>query len=218
MAAHPSLLGQAFQYVSQNQARFIEALSVHARLSLSALAVAAALAIPLGVVCARWARLARVATGLFSLLRVIPSLALLAVMIPWLGTGFAPSLAALVILAAPSILLNTSLGFRRIDPGVIEVARGLGMDRGQIFRRVEWPLAQPAILAGLRTAAVEVIAGATLAAFIGGGGLGVFIVSGLAMYDFRLLVVGALPVATFALVAEAAFAWINRFVTEYERC
>ena len=110
--------------------------------------------------------------------RTLPSLAVLALVMPLLGTGFAPSLFALTLLALPPILINTLAGMRGIDPEIVDAARGMGMTRAEILAKIEWPLALPVIFAGLRTAAIQVISGAVLAAFIGGGGLGDFITAG----------------------------------------
>ena len=141
-------------------------------------------------------------------LRVIPSLAILVIILPVFGTGFLPALVALTILACPPILINTYLGFRGIDPAVIEAARGMGMDERQILRKVEIPLAMPLVIAGSKTA-VEVVASATLAAFIGGGGLGTFIVNGLGMYNFPMLLVGAVPVASWRSCRKCVLQGLN---------
>src|SRR5690606_13842805 len=121
-----------------------------------------------------------------------------------------PIFAALTILACPPILINTYTGYRDVDPAVVEAAYGMGMTPGQVLWWIESPLALPVVVAGLRTAAVEVVASATLAAFIGGGGLGEFIINGLGLNDMRSLLVGAVPVALLALLAEGLFALTER--------
>ena len=145
--------------------------------------------------------------------RTLPSLAVLALVMPLLGTGFAPSLFALSLLALPPILLNTLAGMRGIDPEIVDAARGMGMTPNGILRRIEWPLALPVIFAGLRTAAIQVISGAVLAAFIGGGGLGDFITAGIAMMAVPQLLVGAIPVTLLALGADYAFGALQRRIT-----
>ena len=112
----------------------------------------------------------------------------------------------------PPILINTDAAFRNLDPKVQEAARGMGMDWGQRLRSVEIPLALPVVIAGIKTATVEVIASATLAAFIGVGGLGIFIVRGFALYDPAILLVGAIPVALMALLAEVGLSALQRGV------
>ena len=117
------------------------------------------------------------------------------------------------MLAGPPLIINTDTALRGIDAFVLENARGVGMTEWQVFTKVQAPLALPVVIAGVRTAAVEVIASATLAAFIGAGGLGRFITSGLTLYDFSLLLVGAIPVTLLALSAEVSLAGLERLVT-----
>ena len=110
----------------------------------------------------------------------------------------------------PPILINTDVAFRSIDPMILEAAQGMGMSPVQVLRSVEIPLALPVIIAGIKTATVEVISSATLAAFIGAGGLGSFIVLGFALYDNAILLVGAIPVALLALLAELGLSSLQR--------
>ena len=112
----------------------------------------------------------------------------------------------------PPILISTDVAFRSIDPMILEAARGMGMSSGRILRTVEIPLALPVVIAGVKTATVEVIASATLAAFIGAGGLGDFVVLGFAVYDSAILLVGAIPVALMALIAEICLTILQRVV------
>lgn len=200
----------AFRYAVENRAMFWLAVSTHVRLSLLALAIGCLLSIPLGVYAARRRLLAPQVLGLFSGLRVIPSLAILFLAVPYLGLGFYPALVALAVLACPPILINTEAGFRGVDPAVVEAARGVGMDGRQVLWRVEAPLALPVVVAGVRTAAVDVFASATLAAFIGGGGLGDFIARGFALLDTSVMLVGAVPVMVLTLGAEAVLAGAQR--------
>ncbi|WP_018130487.1 ABC transporter permease [Effusibacillus pohliae] len=211
------LIHQALQYILENQDRFLDAVMVHARLSAFALLVSILLCVPLGIFCAKNPKIETSVMNIVNSLRVVPSLAILVIVLPFLGTGFTPALVALTVLACPPVLINTFLGFRSLSPAVLEVAVGMGMEKHQILTKVEFPLALPFVIAGVRTAAVEVIASATLAAFIGGGGLGTFIVNGLGMYDFSLLLVGAIPVATLAILSEACFAGVERWITMYQR-
>ncbi len=182
----------------------------HLALSGAALAVALLVGLPLGALVASSARLRPVTLGAIYVGRVVPSLAVLAIMLPLVGIGFAPALIALALLAIPPIALNTDLGLRGVPDAVREAARGLGMDRGQIRARVEWPLALPIVFTGIRTAAVEVIASATLAAFIGGGGLGEYIVNGLAENDKPQLLEGAVSVGLLALVTQWLLGGVER--------
>ncbi|MEW9032996.1 MAG: ABC transporter permease [Planifilum fimeticola] len=211
------IAAEAYRYILENQQRFVEAVQDHLRLSFTALLIGLVICIPLGIVCAKKQKIAGTVKSAVNSLRVIPSLAILVIILPLLGTGFIPALVALTVLACPPILINTYLGFRGIDPAVIEAAQGMGMDERQILRKVEFPLAMPLVIAGSKTAAVEVIASATLAAFIGGGGLGTFIVNGLGMYNFPMLLVGAVPVAILAILSEVCFAGIERLVIRHQR-
>jgi osmoprotectant transport system permease protein len=187
-------------------ADFFAHLLVHIELSASALALALALGIPLaGLIVDR--PLARaLALGLAGGLRVIPSLAILTLALPLLGLGFAPALLALVVLALPPIVINAEVGLRTVPAALLEAAAGSGMTPAQAARRVRWPLALPVAAVGVRTAAVEVIASATLASFIGAGGLGDFIVDGLATNDLGELLLGAGSVALLAIAVDRLLA------------
>ena len=207
------MLDAAWSYLAAHPAQFVTALGVHVALSATALALAAALAIPAGIAAARRPALALAAIGTANIGRTLPSLAILALAMPLLGTGFAPSLFALTLLAVPPILINTVAGLRGVDPDVVDAARGMGMTPRTILRTVELPLAIPVMFAGLRTAAVQVISGAVLAAFIGGGGLGDFITAGIAMMAVPQLLVGAIPVTLLSLCTDFAFGRLERRLT-----
>jgi len=172
--------------------------------------VALALGIPAGAAAARAPQLRSLTLGALYVARVVPSLAVLAIMLPLVGIGFAPSLVALALLAIPPIALNTDLGLRGVPETVRDAARGLGMSDRQVSARVEWPLAMPVVFSGIRTAAVEVIASATLAAFIGGGGLGEYIVNGLAENDRPQLLEGAISVGALALLTQWLLGGVER--------
>jgi osmoprotectant transport system permease protein len=201
---------QPWVYAMTHRDEIVAAVQVHAALSASALAIAAVASIPLGIWCAHNRSAASSVIAAVNAARVIPSLAVLTLMLPVLGLGFAPALVALTLLAGPPILMNTYVGFRDVDAAIKEAATGMGMTAGEIVRRIEAPLAFPVVVAGIRTAAVEVIASATLATFIGGGGLGDLINNGLQLDDATMLVTGAVLVAAMALVAEVALSGVAR--------
>jgi osmoprotectant transport system permease protein len=189
---------------------FFAHLGTHIGLSLSAIVAAVVIGVPIaGFSAGR--PIARALT-LFGAgaLRVVPSIAVLTLTLPYLGLGFRPALLALVALGLPPIVINTELGLRAAAPAALDAARGMGMTGRQIRNRVEWPLAVPLVFAGFRTAAIEVVASATLASFIGGGGLGDFIVDGLATDDVGELFLGACSVALLALAVDAALGGIGR--------
>lgn len=182
----------------------------HVELAGLAVVLAVALALPAGLYLGHTGRLAFVAINLANVGRALPSLALLAFSLPLafslgLGLGFWPTLFSLVPLAFPPILTNTYVGIRAVDRDVIEAARGMGLAEIAILRRVELPLALPLILAGARTAAVNVVATATLGALVAGGGLGRYIVDGLAVQAYDRLFAGALLVAALAIAVEVGF-------------
>jgi osmoprotectant transport system permease protein len=197
-----NLLQDAYQYFLQNQSFFWQAPREHLILSFSALGISLLIALPIGIWIAKHEKSAQVVINVFNAFRVIPSLAILFLALPYLGLGFVPSLAALTVLAFPPVLINTYAGIRGVDAFVIEAASGMGMTEGQVLAQIEIPLAIPAIVTGIRIASVEVISSATLASFIGGGGLGDFITRGFALFNVPIMLVGAVPVALLALSSE----------------
>jgi len=189
---------------------FAQHVITYLELAAAALAAGAAAGIPLGIVASHVAFARSPMLLAANVGRVIPSLAVLTFMLPLFGVGFAPALAALALLAIPPIVINTDLGFRAVPPAAVDAARGLGMTGAQVFLRVEWPLAFPILFAGVRTAALEVIASAVLAAFIGAGGLGEYITEGLQANDPRLLFLGAGTIAAIALAVEFGLGFAQR--------
>jgi osmoprotectant transport system permease protein len=184
----------------------------HIWLTSIALLVSVLIAVPLGVVTywkANWSPIVLYAAGL---LQTIPSIALLAILIPVTGIGVLPAMVALFLYALLPILRSTVTGLATIDPSVKILADGLGMSPWQKLRFVEFPLAVPSILSGIRTAAVINIGTATLAAFIGAGGLGEFVVTGLALNNYDLILRGAIPAAILAILTELLFEMIDRFL------
>ena len=152
------------------------------------------------------------------LARALPSFAILAIAFPIslqleLGFDFWPTFMALLFLAVPPILTNTYVGIREVDRDAVEAGRGMGMSESEILRQIEIPLAAPVIIAGIRTAAVQVVATATLAALVAGGGLGRIIVDGFAISDEAQVLAGALLVAVLAIVTEVTLAWAERGVS-----
>jgi osmoprotectant transport system permease protein len=204
------MVQQALDYALNNGEKFIAAFQQHLLLLAIPLLIGIVVGLPLGLWSARSKAVSTVVINGFNALRVIPSLAVLFLAIPVLGLSFASAAIALTLLAMPPILISTDVAFRTIDPAIREAATGMGMPKNQILSRVELPLALPVVVAGIKTATVEVIASATLAAFVGAGGLGDFIVLGFAAYDPAILLVGAVPVALLALIAEVSLSWLQR--------
>src|SRR5579862_488314 len=190
-------------------------LAEHILISVVTTAVAVLIALPIGVLAGHSGRGGFVAINLANLGRAIPSLALLALMLPLalslkLGLGFWPTFIALVPLGIPPILTNSYVALREVDRDVVEAARGMGLRERQVLRQVELPLAAPLIIAGVRNSAVAVVATATLGALVAGGGLGRYIVDGIARQEYPRVFVGALLVALLSIAVEVAFGAIER--------
>lgn len=204
---------QAWDYAMRHSDRFWRNTAIHIDLSLLAVGIGIMVAIPLGIVLTRYRRAAFVVINVAALGRTIPALAILALLLPILGIGFLPAAVALTLLAIPPILTNTYVGLTQVDPDAVEAARGMGMSAWELLRTIELPLVVPVVFAGVRTSAVQVVASATLATFIGGGGLGDFIQAGIAMNDTSQLLVGGIPVALLALGTDWISGWCERGLT-----
>ncbi|MGX7106952.1 ABC transporter permease [Hutsoniella sourekii] len=174
----------------------------HVVLSLTALCIACLIAIPAGILLTRWPNLAEKVINFVSILQTIPTLALLALMIPFFGVGKLPAIIALCLYALMPILRNTYLGMQSVDANTLDAAKGMGMTRQQVIWKVQVPLAIPVIMAGVRLSAVYVIAWTTLAAYIGGGGLGEMIFNGLNLFRPDLILGGTIPVTCLALLVD----------------
>jgi osmoprotectant transport system permease protein len=184
----------------------------HVTLAACALVLALLAGLPLGIAAATYAPFRNPALALAGIGRTLPSLAVLTLLLPVMGVGAAPAIVALAILAVPPIVIAVDLGIRGVPVAALDAAAGMGMKPVETFARVVVPLALPVSFAGLRTAATETIASATLATFIGAGGLGDEIVRGLQTDDLPVLLAGALAVAALALSAEVLLGQIGRLV------
>ena len=193
------MLLQMEEYISTHTEEILVQIRDHLLISICALLAASLVGILCGSVASRSAKSERWISLPFSVLRVIPSLAILVLLIPIMGTGAKAAVTALSILAIPPVLLNTIVGFREVPDFMLESASGIGMTERESLWKVQVPLALPMILAGIRTAMTEVIASATLAAKIGGGGLGEIIFTGLGLNRSDLLLIGGILVALLSL-------------------
>ena len=189
----------------------------HLSLSVASLGVGLAIALPIGLFIGHTGRGARVAVAVSNIGRAVPSLGWLGIAYPIstglfqrAGIGFLPAFIGLVALAIPPIVTNTYAGLRDVDPELREAARGMGMRELQLLLRVEVPVALTVILAGIRVSAVAVIATAPLAALVGGGTLGSYILQGLELSDEVRVFAAALMVAVLAVLTELGFAWLQR--------
>ena len=205
-------LADFIAYVRDNHDQFLKLLSQHVQLTVYSVLIAIAIALPLAVFVSRVPVLAKPMTWLATIGQTIPSLAVLAVTLPFLGIGFRPSLFALTVRAVLPIYLNAYVGIRSVDHAIVDAARGMGTSNAQLLFMVELPLASPVLFAGIQTATVQTIGLATLAAFIGGGGFGDWILQGLAMLDNPVLLAGAIPVAVLAMITEIGMSRLRRLV------
>lgn len=178
----------------------LQTLFEHIQISFIALLIATLIAIPIGIWLTRHTKIAEPIINIAAIMQTIPSLALLGLMIPLFGIGRVPAIIALVIYALLPILRNTYTGIKEVDPSLKEAAQGIGMNTYRQLKNVEIPLAMPVIMAGIRTAMVLIIGTATLAAFIGAGGLGDLILLGIDRNNMNILLLGAIPAALLALL------------------
>jgi osmoprotectant transport system permease protein len=192
----------------------------HIEISAAGVALALLVALPVGLLIGHVRRGEFLAVSIANLGRAIPSFAILSIvfqiMLTYFGKaafGFWPTVIALFLLAIPPILTNTYVGVEGVDRDTVEAARGMGMTGGQVLTRLELPLALPLMIAGIRTAAVQVVATATLAALIAGGGLGRYIIDGFAQGDTPQVLAGAVLVAVLAILTELGFGLLERVVS-----
>ena len=211
------MFSQVVQYFQSNSGQYWQYVGQHLFLTLVTLAISMVIALPLGYLGSRLKPVASFCVAFAQVLRIIPSLALLFLLIPVIGTGMVPALIALVVLALPPLLINTILGFNEVSPLYKEVGTALGMTSRQLRRQIEIPLALPYVLNGIKLAIVEIIASATLATYIGAGGLGTLIFTGLGMYDMTYIVIGAVSVAALSLGAMLGFDFLIRKVRKHDK-
>jgi osmoprotectant transport system permease protein len=192
----------------------------HLVMSAVSVGISALIALPVGMYSGHTRRFEFLVVSVANVGRAVPSFGLLFLSVLVLGLGLEfpvalrpPILIALILLAIPPILTNTYVGIQTVDADTLEAARGMGMTEGQVLGRLELPLAAPLIMAGLRTAAVQVVATATLAAVVGGGGLGRFILDGFATGNDAQIVAGAILVAALAVLTEVSLGLLQRAVT-----
>ncbi|MER8001920.1 ABC transporter permease [Streptomyces sp. NPDC095613] len=189
-------------------------LGEHAFVSGVALALACAVALPVGLGLGHLGKGGALAVNISNVGRAVPVFAVLALFMvsPLRNAGSVPTVIALVLFAVPPLLTNAYVGMREVDRAVVEAARGMGMSGGQLFLRVELPLAYPLVMTGLRSASVQVVATATIAAMAGQGGLGRIITAGFNTYNTPQVVAGALLVALLALLVEGALVLLDRLI------
>ncbi|WP_405591467.1 ABC transporter permease [Streptomyces sp. NBC_01190] len=184
----------------------------HIEYSLMALGIAAAIALPVGLITGHTGRGGNALPLIAAAARALPSYGLLVLMAVVLGIGLTPVMIPLVALAVPPILVTTYEAIRTVDPAPVDAARGMGMDSSAILFRVELPVALPLILSGLRSAAIQVISTASIAAYVSLGGLGRYVIDGLYQRNYEKVVGGATLIAALAVVTLGLFSLVSRFV------
>jgi len=207
------MMSKFFNTMIDRSDLIIDAFLQHIFLSFVALAVGVLISLPLGMYVARYRQYAEVVIGVTAVFQTIPSLALFGFLVPLIGIGSKTALVALIIYALLPILRNTFAGLTGVDQSIIEAGRGMGMTPNQILMKIELPMALPFIMAGIRTATVLTVGIATLATFVGAGGLGDVIYRGLQSYNNSLVLAGALPVAILAILFDVILKGIEKKVT-----
>jgi osmoprotectant transport system permease protein len=204
-------------YLLRYPGKVLLATEQHLVITLTALALAVLIALPLGLLLARRPRLYGPVMAVLSALYTIPSISLLVLMIPILGLGFWPTIVALVIYCQAILVRNVVAGIRNVDVAVLEAARGMGLSDWQILRKVELPLALPVIVAGMRVATISTIAIATVAAFFNAGGLGALIREGISQDYNDKIVAGVIAVSLIAIVAEQGLRRLTQLAQRYRQ-
>lgn len=200
-------------FLQANGIDLLEKTWQHIYISFISLGLGIIVAVPLAVVLTRFDKIAGFVIGLASVLQTVPSMALLAMMIPIFGIGNLPAIVALFIYSLLPILRNSYLGIKNVNPAVLDAAKGIGMNNIQSIFQVELRLAAPVIMSGIRLSATFVIAWAALASYIGAGGLGDFIFNGLNLYRSDLILGGSIPVIILALVTDYLLGKVEQLVT-----
>jgi osmoprotectant transport system permease protein len=207
------VFGTFFETVTSRSDQIATGIIEHICLSLLSISIAIILSVPLGIYITRHEKWAEWVIGVTAVFQTIPSLALFGFIVPLLGTGALTAIIALTIYALLPILRNTYTGIKGVDQSVIEAGRGMGMTNRQILWKIEIPLSLPVIMAGIRTATVLTVGIATLATFVGAGGLGDLIYRGLSTWNNQLVLAGAIPAALLAIFFDFFLKLIERLST-----
>jgi len=203
----------AIEYFIKNIGLVLKLTLEHIEITLIAVAISTVIGVAAGIFITRHQRAAAAVIGVAGVLYTIPSLALFGMLIPFIGIGLKPTLIALVLYSQLALIRNTYVGIIQIDPSIREAGRGMGMSNWQFLGMVELPVALPVIMAGIRTAAVMNIGTATIAAYIGAGGLGWLIFRGIASVNSDQIIAGAVPVIILAVGVDYLFILLERALT-----
>lgn len=210
-------MSEFYNYLISNYEQVFNLLGQHIYLSIFSVLIAVIIGIPLGILISREPKLSKAVIGTTNVIQAVPSLALLGFLIPFIGIGSTPAIVMVVLYSLLPIVKNTYTGLTNIDPDVLEAAKGIGLTEGQTMRKVQLPLAFPMIMAGIRISAVTAVGLMTIAAFVGAGGLGYLVFSGVQTVDNYMILAGAIPACILALVIdyvvgklEASFSYVNK--------
>ncbi|UYO35195.1 ABC transporter permease [Bacillus zhangzhouensis] len=206
-------MDQIIGFLEKNGGELLTKMWEHLYISLIAVVLGIIVAVPLGVVLTRMKRGAGFVIGIVNIFQTLPSLAILAFFIPILGVGKVPAIVALFFYSVLPILRNTYAGVQGVNKNLLESGKGIGMTTWEQIRLVELPLAVPVIMAGVRTSTIYLIGWTTLAAFIGGGGLGDYILIGLQLYQPEFIIAGAIPVTILAVIIDLSLMKLEKKVT-----
>ncbi|BCU53099.1 osmoprotectant transport system permease protein [Staphylococcus auricularis] len=200
------------QFLSENAGQLFEKMLEHFYISVIALIIAVVVSVPIGIMLSKLKRTSSIVLTIAGVLQTIPTLAVLAVMIPIFGVGKTPAIIALFIYVLLPMLNNTVLGVQNIDRNVKDAAISMGMTRFQLMKDIELPLALPMILSGIRLSSVYVISWATLASYVGAGGLGDFVFNGLNLYNPYMIVSAAVLVTLLALIVDFLLSLVEKWI------
>ena len=204
-------------YFENNTDAYFAMLQRHIGISFRVLVISIFIGCSMGILCVIFKKQQKWVVGLFQIFRIIPSLAVLVLSIRFFGIGMGPAVIALAFLAIPPILMNTIAGLEEVPSFMLETAKGMGMTPFQVWLRVRLPLALPLMLAGIKTAMVEIVASATIASLIGAGGLGEIVFQGLSVRRTELLLIGGISVAILSLASVFLLELLDRFFQRYKR-
>lgn len=205
-------------FLIENLPQLFVKISEHFLIAMMALALGVLVAVPLGLLVSRSSKLANFTIGVSSILQTVPSLALLAIMVPIFGVGKLPAVLALFIYSLLPILRNTVLGMNSVNAEVVDAAKGMGMKPSQIIFKVQVPLSIGVIMSGIRLSAIYVVAWTSLASYIGAGGLGDFIFNGLDNFNFKFIIMGTIPITLMALLVDSLLGLVEeRLVPTFKK-
>lgn len=195
-------MSEFFQYVGNNSGQVLSLLWEHIYLTIFSVFVATVIGVPLGIFISKNKNLAKPIIGFANVMQAIPSLALLGFLIPFIGIGSTPAIVMVVLYSLLPIIKNTYTGLANIDKDILEAAKGIGLTSRQTMTKIQLPLAMPVIMAGIRISAVTAVGLMTIAAFVGAGGLGYLVFSGVSSVDNNMILAGAIPACILALIID----------------